>query len=98
MLAVTEDAANAINAMLLGAELPREGGLRITAEQDDHQEPTLALALTESAEPGDVSVDDHGARVFLDPPSAAVLDDKILDAEIHEDHAHFSIMERDEAE
>jgi iron-sulfur cluster assembly protein len=96
MLTVTEDAANAINAMLLGAELPAEGGLRITAEQSDHQEPTLALALAEGAEPGDVSVDDHGAHVFLDPPSAAVLEDKVLDAEVHEDHAHFAIMEQAE--
>jgi Fe-S cluster assembly iron-binding protein IscA len=94
MLSVTEDAANAINAMLLGADLPAEGGLRITAEQEDHQEPTLALALTESAEPGDVSVDIHGAHVFLDPPSAEALDDKILDAEVHEDHAHFAIIEQ----
>ncbi|HEY1367041.1 MAG TPA: hypothetical protein VGF23_08010 [Gaiellaceae bacterium] len=93
---MTEDAANVINAMLDGAELPAEGGLRITAEQDDHQKATLALALAETAEPGDVSVDDHGAHVFLDPPSAAVLDDKILDAEIHDDHAHFSIVEQSE--
>jgi iron-sulfur cluster assembly protein len=97
MLSVTEDAANAINAMLLGAELPAAGGLRITSESDDDQEPTLALALADSAELGDVSVDDHGAHVFLDGPSAAALEDKILDAEIHEDHAHFSIRERDEA-
>jgi Fe-S cluster assembly iron-binding protein IscA len=96
MLTVTEDAANAINAMLLGAELPEEGGLRITAEQDDHQEPTLALALAEAAEPGDVSVEDHGIHIFLDAPSAAALEDKVLDAEIHEDHAHFLVMQQPE--
>src|SRR5262245_34140250 len=95
MLTLTEDAARTINGMLQGAELPAEGGLRITAEQDDHQEPALALALAESAEPGDVSVEDHGAHVFLDAPSAAALEDKVLDAEIHEDHAHFAIIEQD---
>ncbi len=37
---------------------------------------------------------EYGANVSLAPSAAAVLDDKVLDAELHGDHAHFGIEDQ----
>jgi Fe-S cluster assembly iron-binding protein IscA len=43
---------------------------------------------------GDQVVDEDGTRVFLEPAAASLLDDKVLDAEKHDDHFHFSLGEQ----
>jgi iron-sulfur cluster assembly protein len=92
VLSLTETAAIAILDMLEEAELPPEGGMRITAEQDGESgEPGLHLSFAAEPEDGDETITEHGAKVFLDPSAAEALEDKLLDAELHGDHAHFSV-------
>jgi iron-sulfur cluster assembly protein len=78
--------------MLEEAELGPEGGLRISAEHDGESgDIGLHLGFAEGPEEGDQIVDEHGVLVFLDPSAADALENKVLDAELHGDHAHFSI-------
>ncbi|SRR6266516_5905542 len=91
MLKLTENAAAAIQSMLEDSDLSEGAGLRITAELDENQQPGLQLAFVEEPGEEDEIVETHGVTVFLDPSAAEALDDKELDAELHGDHAHFSI-------
>jgi iron-sulfur cluster assembly protein len=94
VLKLTEDAAQAIRDLLEADGVDPSGGLRVTAEQGEDEEPGLHLDTAEGPAEGDVTVEEHGVRVFLDPSAAAVLDDKVLDAEAHGDHSHFGIEDQ----
>jgi iron-sulfur cluster assembly protein len=94
VLQLTESAADAIKNMLVEAEMDH-GGLRITAELDENQEPGLHLSFEPEPQEGDQTLEDHGATVYLDPAAADALEDKILDAEAHGDHAHFGVLDQE---
>ena len=81
MLKVTDDAATMIENLVQEGELPPGAGLRI-AEREDH--PSLAMTLAEAAEPEDVVLVEHSARVFLAPVAEARLADQTLDARTNE--------------
>ena len=78
MLTLTPNAATAIRALVNGSDLPDAAGLRIA----DDPSGAAALTLTLAAVPAedDQVLDDGGARVFLAPQAATLLDDKTLDA------------------
>lgn len=90
MLRLTEIAAAAVANLVEGEGLEK-GGLRLTAERDEQGEIGIHIAVAPEPEEGDEVVDAHGARVFLDPSAADALEDKVLDAEAHGDHYHFSL-------
>lgn len=76
MLMLTPTAAEAVRGITSGEGVPDECGLRISTA-DSAQ--TFQLAVTaEPAEQDDVFTAE-GARIFLDPESAAYFDDKIID-------------------
>lgn len=79
MLAITDDAADAIRT-LTGES--GEGGLRISVRQqrDDSGSTELAVALAGGSEPGDQVVAEKGCRVFIQEQVASLLADKTLDA------------------
>ncbi|MGI5271249.1 Fe-S cluster assembly protein HesB [Nonomuraea sp. CA-218870] len=78
MLTLTANAAQAIRSLTEGAPEPAQSGIRIAAGSDDAGSLTLSLAT--APEPADAVVESEGARVYLDPVAATVLDDKSLDA------------------
>ena len=78
MLAITENAAEAIKTLSTDAELPDEGGLRITAPDP---EQGLELALAQTADEQDTVLRGEGIAVFLEPGAAQILDDKVLDVQ-----------------
>jgi iron-sulfur cluster assembly protein len=78
MLAITESAADAINALVSQGELPDGSGARIAA---DAQGEGLELAMVPNPAPQDTVVSGHGAQVFLEQTAAQVLTDKTLDVE-----------------
>lgn len=84
MLALTDQAASAIRTLTTQPDMPDQTGLRIAPAVDEGGTPTFALSLTTSPEPKDQVVESEGARVFLDPDVAPVLDDKTLDAQVDE--------------
>jgi iron-sulfur cluster assembly protein len=94
MLTVTETAASAIKELLEENDLPEGAGMRITGEIDENQEAHLELGFDAPSE-GDVTfTTDSGVNVYLDEAAAAALEGKVLDAEPHGDHVHFSIGEQ----
>lgn len=78
MLAITESAADAINALVSQGELPEGAGARIAA---DDQGEGLELAVVPTPAPKDTVVKENGATVFLEQTAAEVLTDKTLDIE-----------------
>ena len=46
----------------------------------------------------DETVEQEGATIYLDPGAAELLDDKLLDAQVAEDHVTFVLREEDDGE
>ena len=77
MLTLTPNAATTIRALVEGSEIPDAGGLRI-AKEPTAEALTLSLAAVPAED--DQVLDASGARLFLDPEAAVILEDKTLDA------------------
>ena len=73
MLTLTETASTVINTIVAQSPTTETGGLRIQG------------TVAPSPEATDAVVEKDGARVFLEPSAAQVLDDKTLDAQVAED-------------
>jgi iron-sulfur cluster assembly protein len=82
MLALTDNATSVIRALSDNAERPDASGLRIAVAGDGAGGLTISTAVDPQA--GDQVVEDQGARVFLEPDAAQILDDKVLDAAVNE--------------
>jgi Fe-S cluster assembly iron-binding protein IscA len=80
MLTLTENATTVIRSLGARPELSEGAGLRITSAADGPDR--LAISTASTPEAGDQVVDNEGARVFLEPRAAEVLDDKVLDARV----------------
>jgi iron-sulfur cluster assembly protein len=94
MLALTDSAKYAVRQMVEAQEAPEGSGLRIAAEPSEGGDAALSLELTTAPEEGDEVVEEDGARVFLDPAAASLLDDKLLDATEHDDHVHLTVQDQ----
>jgi iron-sulfur cluster assembly protein len=81
MLAVTENATSVIQQLTDTPELPDGAGLRIASSDDA---PSLTVAPAGAPEDGDEVVENKGARLFLEPQAAELLDDKVLDARVND--------------
>ena len=91
MLTLTDAAKEAVRSMITAEEAPPGSGLRIVGEASSDGDAALSIEIAAGPAEGDSVVGDEAARVFLDPTAASLLDDKMLDAEGHDDHFHFSI-------
>jgi Fe-S cluster assembly iron-binding protein IscA len=91
MLTITDNAAEAVRQISAGSGLEPEPGLRITAGEPTRQGTPLELSLTGGAAATDKTVEEDGARVYLEEPVAAALDDKVLDAAFEGDRVRFEI-------
>jgi iron-sulfur cluster assembly protein len=78
VLTLTANAAQAIRDLTSAAPEPAQTGIRISSQGEGASSLTLSLAT--SPEPADEVVETEGARVYLDPVAATVLEDKSLDA------------------
>lgn len=100
MLAITEDAATAIDSIVASSGLPEGAGLRITQEVNpqsgEEARPDFRLSPAKSAEEGDVVLED--VRIFIEPGAADFLDNKLLDADVEGDKVHFSFGIKAEAQ
>jgi len=93
VLAITEDAATAIDSIVASSGLPQGAGLRITQElntQSGQEGRTdIRLSVVERAEEGDEVLED--VQIFLEPEVADFLGNKLLDADIEGDDVRFSL-------
>ena len=83
MLAISGSAANAMTRIVAAHEgTGEDAGIRITHEAAGEERYDLAMEVRRGPEAGDEVVAESGARVFLPPETAALLDDKLLEAQV----------------
>lgn len=97
MLVVTDQAASAIDGILASREMSEEAGVRVTTDvrlsPNGSAEPAVQLEVVERPEAGDQVLED--APVFVEPEAAALLEDKLLDAERAGDKVQFALKQQD---
>jgi iron-sulfur cluster assembly protein len=100
MLAVTPNAAEALQTIVANSELPDTAGLKLQAtiaSNNGHGPQTnLFLDVVLAPDPDDTRVD--GAPLYVDSAAADMLADKVLDAEVGSDDIEFSIKPQAEEE
>ena len=82
MLTLTETATTAVKAIVSGTPDAEGGGLRIGSGTGD--DGGFAVSIVATPLPGGSTLESDGAKVFLEPSTSAVLDDKTLDAQVGE--------------
>ena len=94
MLAVSDSAAHAIEAILEQQDAPDGAGLRIGMTTQDGAEPQLGVGLAASPQPSDAVVEHNGANVFVSEEVTEVLDGKLLDAESDGQQISFTMRDQ----
>src|SRR4051812_28366333 len=97
MLTITDSAAEAVRRISAGSGLEPEPGLRISVGEPTADGTPLEIGLAGAAESTDQTVDEDGARVYVDEVVVPALDDKVLDAAIEGDHIHFALRDAESA-
>ena len=92
MLAISENAAEAIRGLVASPEVPDSAGLRIAAHPTEESSLEVSVAATPAED--DEVVSEQGAQVFLEPGAAALLDDKRLDAQVEAGQVIFAIADQ----
>ncbi|BBZ14119.1 hypothetical protein [Mycobacterium branderi] len=93
MLVLTPAAVEAVKAVTTAPDIPESAGLRIGPTSDG--QGTLQLSAAEQPSEGDQVVEGEGARVFLEPRVAEILDDKTLDVQMDaQGVAHFLLLDQ----
>lgn len=92
MLTLTHEAATEIRSLVDQPDAPDGCGLRIATDPSTNG-LTLTLALVPADD--DKVLDEAGARLFLEPQAASILDDKTLDVAPQPDGAvHFAVVDQ----
>jgi iron-sulfur cluster assembly protein len=81
VLTLTDRAAETIRALTTQPGYPADTGLRMSMQSGD--EGKLALSL-ETPQPDDAVIEESGARVFVGPDVAGVVEGSELDAQVDE--------------
>jgi iron-sulfur cluster assembly accessory protein len=89
MIEVTDTAVNAIKNAISGSKEPVEG-LRIMVQAGGCSGYKYMMGLVQAAEPGDVTVERGGVKVFVDEKSAPLLAGVVLDFSVSMDGAGFT--------
>ncbi|TDC30357.1 iron-sulfur cluster biosynthesis family protein [Micromonospora sp. KC213] len=82
MLTMTDNAVLVIRDLAAQQDVLTGGGLRIAA---DTEAGSLTVELVPEPEQGDQVVDNQGARIFLDPDAAELLNDTSVDASVDDE-------------
>ena len=94
LLALTDDAAEVVRQIVSASdEVSDNGGLRMVAQQVG-VDTGLEFSIAALAAEDDEVIEEQGARVFLDPQAASLLDDKILDANVEQNRIAFTIADQ----
>ena len=94
MLALTDNAVEAVKSIVSSADEASEtSGLRMVAERAGTQANFHLTVVPLPAEDDEV-IDEQGARVFLEPEAASLLEEKVLDASVDQDQVAFTIADQ----
>ena len=91
MLALTDNAAEAVEQIVTSSEVDSEArGMRVVAERAA-TETYFHLSVVPLPAEDDEVIEEAGARIFLDPEAASLLDDKVLDVSVEQNQLAFTI-------
>jgi iron-sulfur cluster assembly protein len=90
VLTLTDHAQAAVRTLTQDPQAPESAGLRITPGNEG-----LELMVVAEPAPGDALIDDGGARVFVEPQAAQLLDEQTLDAQVEDGKVNFFLAEPD---
>jgi iron-sulfur cluster assembly protein len=94
LLALTDSAVQAVTEIVSSSEEPSEtGGVRMVAERAGTQVNFQLSVVPVPAEDDEV-IEEQGARIFLEPDAASLLDDKVLDAKLEQNKVAFTIADQ----
>jgi iron-sulfur cluster assembly protein len=94
LLALTDNAVEAVRDIVSSSDEASEtSGLRMVAEQEGMQ-ANFHLSVVQLPAEDDEVIDEQGARIFLEPKAASLLDDKVLDASVEQDQVAFTIADQ----
>ncbi len=94
LLALTDSAVEAVkNIVSSSGEVEETSGLRMVADLAGTQANFQLSVVPVPAEDDEV-IEEQGARVFLEPEAASLLDDKVLDANLEENRVAFTIADQ----
>ena len=94
LLALTDSAVQAVKEIVSSSdEISETGGLRLVAEGAGTQ-ANFQLAVVPLPGEDDEVIEEQGARIFLEPEAASLLDDKVLDASVQQNQVAFTIAEQ----
>ena len=93
MLTMTNNAAEAVRLISDGSGLEPDPGLRISAGAPSPEGTTLEIGIAAEPAPSDQTVEEGGARIYLEELVAPALDGKVLDAEIEGDQVRFALRD-----
>jgi iron-sulfur cluster assembly protein len=97
MLTLTPAAAEVVRLILADAPQQANGGLRIASAEPVPDGTAFEMTLVDAPQEDDETVEEGGATIFLEPHAAALLDDKILDAEVADDQVRFAVIDPQDA-
>jgi Fe-S cluster assembly iron-binding protein IscA len=91
LLALTDNAVEAVEQIVSSSDVESEvRGLRVAAERAG-AETYFQLTVVPLPAEDDEVIEEDGARVFLDPEAASLLDDKVLDVSVERNQLAFTI-------
>jgi Fe-S cluster assembly iron-binding protein IscA len=93
MLTMTDNAAKAVRKISESSGLEPDPGLRISAGAPTADGTPLELTVTGEAASTDQTVEESGARIYLEEVVAPALDDKVLDAQIEGERVQFALRD-----
>jgi iron-sulfur cluster assembly protein len=91
VLAITEEAKQALDAVAAAQDAPEGAGVRICEGVGADGQPGLGLSVEPAPSAGDEVVEDASVPVFLAPEVADLLHDKVLDAHVEGSSIAFEI-------
>jgi iron-sulfur cluster assembly protein len=95
VLTITPSAAEAIQSIVSSApDVPDTGGLRIARQPGTDGQEGFGLSLAAGPEPDDEVVEEQSASIYMEPETASLLEDKVLDASVDGDRVGFMLAER----
>jgi iron-sulfur cluster assembly protein len=96
VLTITHEAAEAIDAVVHSATNASDtAGLRIARAVTADGQQGLELSVADAPVSDDAVLEAEGTPVYLDSEAAAMLDDKVLDAEVDGERVGFLLREQD---
>ena len=91
-LALTDNAVEAVKNIVSVSD-NETSGLRMVAERAG-TEANFQLSVVPLPAEDDEVIEERGARIFLEPEAASLLDDKVLDASVEQNQVAFTIADQ----